>query len=180
MTDNTNSNEIWKDIDGYEGLYQVSNLGNVKSFPRNGTIKQERILKQTKDGNGYLTIGLHKNNKSKKVCVHWLVANAFIENKNNFHVINHIDGNKENNRVDNLEFCTQSYNVKEAIRLGLQKPYNEKAILQYDKYMNFIKEWKSACEVQRVLNIYQTNISKCCLKLRKTAGGFIWKFKEEN
>lgn len=109
-----------------------------------------------------------------------MVANAFIENKNNFPVINHIDGNKENNRVDNLEFCTQSHNVKEAIRLGLQKPYNEKAILQYDKYMNFIKEWKSACEVQRVLNIYQTNISKCCLKLRKTAGGFIWKFKEEN
>lgn len=66
MIDNTNSNEIWKDIDGYEGLYQVSNLGNVKSFPRNGTIKQERILKQTKDSNGYLIIGLHKNNKSKK------------------------------------------------------------------------------------------------------------------
>lgn len=172
--------EIWKDIKNYEGLYQVSNFGRIKSFPRNGTIKQERILKQTIDSNGYLIVGLHKNNKVKKVCVHWLVANAFIPKEKNHEVINHIDGNKLNNTLNNLERCTQSHNVRESIRLGLQKPYNEKAILQYDLNGTFIKEWKSACEVERQLKISQANISACCRKVRKTTGKYIWRFKEEN
>ena len=171
--------EIWKDIEGYEKLYQVSNFGRVKSYPRNGTIKEERILKQTIDNNGYLIVGLHKNNKAKKVCVHWLVANAFIPKKENDEVINHIDGNKLNNKLINLERCTQSHNVKESFRLGLQKPSNEKPILQYDLNGNFIKEWKSGCEVSRQLCISQANISACCRNVRRQAGGFVWKFKEE-
>lgn len=172
--------EIWKDIENYEGLYQVSNLGRIKSFPRNGTIKQERILKQTIDNNGYLIVGLHKNNKAKKVCVHWLVANAFIPKKETDEVINHIDGNKLNNTLNNLERCTQSHNVKESIRLGLQIPHNEKPVMQYDLQENFVKEWKSACEAERQLKISQANISACCRGVRKTTGKFIWRFKEEN
>lgn len=171
--------EIWKDIENYEGLYQVSNLGRIKSFPRNGTIKQERILKQTIDNNGYLIVGLHKNNKAKKVCVHWLVANAFIPKKETDEVINHIDGNKLNNTLNNLERCTQSHNVKESIRLGLQIPYNEKPVIQYDLQGNFVKEWKSGSEAGRQLNISQSNISACCRGLRRQANGFVWKFKEE-
>lgn len=168
--------EIWKDIPDYEGLYQVSNLGRIKSLPRNGTIKQERILKQVLDSNGYLIVGLWKNNKSKKMCVHWIIADTFIYKGKNDEVINHIDGNKLNNCVNNLERCTQSKNVKEAIRLGLQIPYNEKRVLQYDKNNNFIKEWKSISDAQRQLKIF--NIGACCRKLYKSAGGYIWKFKE--
>lgn len=181
MTDNyvQSDKEIWKDIKGYEGIYQVSNLGRIKSFPRNGTINQEKILKQTKDKTGYLTVGLHKNNNVKKVCVHWLVADAFIPRNIGDEVVNHIDGNKLNNKLDNLERCTQKHNVKESIRLGLQTPYNEKKILQYALDGTFIKEWKSACEAERQLKIPQANISACCRKVRKTTGKFIWKFKEE-
>lgn len=171
--------EIWKDIPDYEGLYQVSNLGRIKSLPRNGTIKKERILKQTLDTTGYLTIGLHKDNKVKKVNVHRLIAKTFIPNINNYNVINHIDGNKTNNKIENLEWCTQSHNAKESIRLGLQIPYNKKIVLQYDKNGNFIKEYKSTCDAQRETKIFQSNISKCCLKQRHTAGGFVWRYKEE-
>ena len=171
--------EIWKDVPNYEGLYQASNLGKIKSLPRNGTIQKERILKQTKDTNGYLIVGLHKDNKAKKVCVHWVIADTFIPKDENKKVINHIDGNKENNKLSNLERCTQSHNVRESIRLGLQKPYNEKVVLQYDLENNFIKEWKSACEVQRCLKISQANISACCLGKRKTTGKYIWRFKED-
>lgn len=73
--------EIWKDIPEYKGLYQISNLGRIKSFPRNGTIKQEKILKQTKDNNDYMVVVLYKNNKPTKYCIHRLVAKAFLENK---------------------------------------------------------------------------------------------------
>lgn len=171
--------EIWKDVKEYEGLYQVSNTGKIKSFPRNGTIKQERILKQTKDNNGYLIVGLHKNNKQKKVCVHWLVADAFIPKRKKDEVINHIDGNKLNNNLINLERCTQKHNVRESFRLKLQIPYNKKAVLQFDKENNFIKEYESLNEAERQTGIFQTNIGKCCSKKRKTAGGYIWRLKEE-
>ena len=171
--------EIWKDIEGYEGLYQVSDLGRIKSYPRNGTIKQERILKQTIDNNGYLVVGLYKNNKAKKVCVHWLVANAFIPKEKEHEVINHINGDKHNNKLSNLERCTQSYNVRESYRLGLEKPPNEKKVLQYDLNGNFIKEWKSGSEASRQTNTSQANISACCRGLRKQANEFIWRFKEE-
>ena len=171
--------EIWKDIQDYEGLYKVSNLGRIKSLPRNGTINQDRILKQTKDNNGYLIVGLHKNNTVKKTSVHRIVAKAFIKNVENYDVINHKDGNKQNNRVDNLEWCTQKYNVKEAIRLGLQVPHNKKKVLQFNKNEEFIKEYESICEAERITKIYQANISRCCMKQRKTAGGFVWRYKEE-
>jgi len=171
--------EMWKAVKGYEGLYDVSNFGRIKSYPRNGTIKKERILKQTIDTTGYFIVGLHKNNKQKKVCVHWLVADAFIPKRKGHEVINHIDGNKLNNNVTNLERCTQKHNVRESFRLGLQTPYNEKVVLQYDSNGNFIKEWKSGCEAGRQLNMSQSNISACCRGLRQQANGFVWKFKEE-
>ena len=171
--------EIWKDIIGYEGLYQVSNLGRIKSLPRNGTVKEQKILKQTLDTNGYLTIGLHKNNKAKKINIHRIVAETFVANINNYNIINHKDGNKQNNRVDNLEWCTQKHNIKEAIRLGLQIPYNKKPVFQYDKNGNFIKKYNSVCEAERKTKIFQSNISKCCLKQRHSAGGFVWRYKEE-
>ena len=100
-------NEIWKDIVGYEGLYQVSNLGNVK---RINFFKKERFVIPCSKGSGYLYVSLSKNNKQKNFYIHRLVATAFIENPDNLPVINHKDENRSNNIVDNLEWCTQKYN----------------------------------------------------------------------
>ena len=117
--------EIWKDIEGYEGLYQISDLGNVKSaYKHNG--RSNIILKQYVDKDGYLKIILYKDNKYKNFFVHRVVASAFIPNKLNYPQINHINGIKTDNRVENLEWCNQSHNSKEAHRLGLQSTKREK------------------------------------------------------
>ena len=114
-------NEIWKDIEGYEGTYQVSNTGKVKRIKtlikcKNGhnfTLKEHYIYLNDKGGN-YLTVNLNKENKTKRFYVHRLVAKAFIENVNNKSEVNHIDGNKHNNKVKNLEWVTRSENLKHA------------------------------------------------------------------
>ena len=114
--------EIWKDIKGYEGLYQVSNLGRVKSLPKyhktkSGYFSKERIIKTIRNDRGYLMVGLSKDWKKKKVFVHRLVAEAFIPNPNNYTQINHInEQEKDNNNVDNLEWCTCKYNCNYGTR----------------------------------------------------------------
>lgn len=118
-------NEIWKDIKGYEGKYQVSNLGNIKSLQRwSGSqyYNREQILKPyINKRNGYVYIYLMKNNKGKNIRVHRLVAEAFLENKNNYTDINHKDCNRTNNCVNNLEYCTRSYNIKYSFEKGNAK-----------------------------------------------------------
>lgn len=123
--------EIYKDIPEYKGIYQVSNLGNIKSVARSYTNSKgktynikERILKLT-ISNGYYSVTL--NNKGKKrFTVHRLVALAFIENPSNKDEVNHIDGNKLNNCYKNLEWCTKSENTLHAYRTGLMTPNNTK------------------------------------------------------
>ena len=105
--------EEWRDIKGYEGLYQVSNLGRVKSLARkinNQYGKKERLMTQKIDKDGYKRVGLNKNGKQIYYGVHRLVAQAFISNPNNYPQINHKDENKSNNKVDNLEWCDGKYN----------------------------------------------------------------------
>lgn len=112
--------EIWKDIEGYEGIYQVSNLGRVKSIARKVKYsrgnhsyyqyQQERLLSANQKSNGYLECSLYKDSKRTHKYIHRLVADAFIDNPNNLPVVNHIDEDKQNNKVDNLEWCTVSYN----------------------------------------------------------------------
>lgn len=125
--------EIWKDIKGYENLYQVSSFGRVKSLKRilvfldknNVEIKRKankRILNLSICPEGYYFCHICKNGECKNIKVHRLVAENFLENKNNYPCVNHIDGNKLNNNVNNLEWCTYSHNVKEAFRLGFRKP----------------------------------------------------------
>jgi DNA-binding XRE family transcriptional regulator len=111
--------EIWKDIPGYEGLYQVSNLGRVKSFPRFGTVNNERILKLHLSKYGYISACLCRENQKALKRVNRLVAFAFIPNENNLLEVNHIDGNKLNNYVENLEWVTNSENKIHAYKTGL-------------------------------------------------------------
>lgn len=133
-------NEIWKDIPNYEGLYQISNLGNVKRvlFVNNITTKpQNKILKPTSNGNGYLIISLHKNGKRKNYYIHRLVAETFLNNPNNYNEINHKDFNKKNNKVDNLEWCCRQYNVNYSIN-NMKKPkVNCKKTNTGEKYIRY-------------------------------------------
>ena len=164
--------EIWKDIEGYEGLYQVSNLGRVKSLRRN------IILRQGITRNGYEIVNLYKN-KSKYFLIHRLVANVFIPNPNNYPIVNHKDENKLNNCVDNLEWCTQKYNINYGTGIARRARSQSKIVLQYSLDGTFIKEWKSMMDIQRNLGFNQSHISECCRNIRKTAYGYIWKYKKE-
>lgn len=173
--------EIWKDIKGYEGLYQVSNLGRIR-----------KIVLQSVSKNGYKSFNLIKGNHKQVMKVHRAVAEAFIPNPNNKPQVNHIDGNKQNNNVSNLEWVTTSENMIHAIKSGLvpNKKIKEKrirktldfqntTIYQYDKNGKFIKEWKNIKEAVEYYHINLGNMSKCCKGKRKSAGGYIWKIKEQ-
>lgn len=164
--------EIWKDIKNYEGLYQVSNLGNVKSLPKMHGIRKgnEKILKPTINSKGYLRVQLSKNKSIKQCLVHRLVAETFIENIDNLPQINHIDKNKLNNKIDNLEWCSCQYNIDYSL---------SKEINQYDLKGNFIRQWKSILEASRYLKIADTNIGMCCKNKYKQVGGFIFKYANE-
>lgn len=172
--------EQWKPVVDYEGLYEVSNTGRVKSLNYNKTGK-ERLLKTDKTGR-YLRVML--GSKNGHFLVHRLVAMAFIPNPNNLPFVNHKDENKFNNCVDNLEWCTAQYNrnygtsIQRQIENQTNRKDCSKVILQYSIDGEFIREWPSGKEVQRQLGFAQTNISACCLGKYKQAYGYIWKYKE--
>lgn len=159
--------EIWKDIPGYEGLYQVSNFGKVRN-------SHKLILKYWKSW-GYNYISLCKNNKSKKYRTHRLIAKAFIPNPKKYPYVNHIDGNKSNNNVTNLEWCTSQQNTIHAYKTGLMKT---KKINQYDLNGNFIKTWNSIISASKELNINVKAIQSCCMQRTKTSGGYIWRYAD--
>ena len=166
------SNEIWRTIDGFP-KYQVSNLGRVKSQDYNGT-KKERILKAVKTKKGYLTVGLYSDKKYHSQQIHRLVALAFVDNPDNEPQVNHIDGNKENNNANNLEWCNNKYNQIHAIKNGLRVL---KEIEQYSKDGEYIKTWTSATEASKSLQIDLSHIGNVCKGKRATAGGYVWKYK---
>lgn len=159
--------EIWKDVKGFEGLYQVSNIGNVRR-------KKHLLFKTLRN---YYGVKLCKNNIKCFKYIHRLVAEAFIPNPDNKPQVNHIDGNKLNNNVNNLEWVTISENGKHAYKIGLEKPTRISPVLQYDLKGNFIKEYVSIKEAKKE-NKKCSKISACCQGKRKTAGGYVWKYKE--
>jgi len=187
--------ETWKEIKNYEGFYEVSSLGRVRSLTR--YIKQKnnskkkiagKILKPIPNKNGYLMVTLSKDCKGKRYFVHRLVADAFILNKNNKKEVNHIDENPKNNKVNNLEWVTHLENSNYGTRgKRISKNLKEwckknrvKKVKQVSLNGIFIKEWESAKDVQKELGINSKGISLCATKRRKTAGGYKWIYVMED
>ena len=167
--------EIWHDIEGYEGLYQISNKGRVKSLK----CGKERILRPGINIYGYMFVCLYHDNVKKCFKLHRLVAQAFIPNPENKPQVNHKDENKLNNCVNNLEWSTAKENSNYGTRNERITGRPFICIIQYSKDGIFIREWLGALEVERVLGINNRNINACCKGNRKSAGGFVWKYKEE-
>lgn len=170
--------EIWKDIKGYEGLYQISNDGNVKSLNYHRTGKS-KLLKTILCNNGYLYVTLSKNGKHDVRVIHRMVAEAFLDNPDNLPCINHKDEDKTNNHSSNLEFCTQKYNVHYSKCWMPSQKICSKSVLQFTKSGEFVAEYPSVNEAERQTGIHHGNISRCCngQKGYSHVGGFIWKYK---
>lgn len=198
--------EIWKDINGYEGLYQVSNLGNVKNLKRKVKISKtlekykeipEHILKPVNSKRGYLYVSLANNGKIKNVRIHKLVAEAFIPNDNGTLQINHINGIKSDNRVENLEWVTCKDNINKAWKMGLceknrellsktmkernsKRDYSETkyktSVLQYDLDGNLIKKYKSLSDAGRQNNVHASTIAYRIKN--KSKQKYIWKYED--
>lgn len=168
--------EIWRKIKGFEGFYSVSNYGKVKhdkTESKAGTgnyARQEHILKQRKNNAGYMLVDLYKGNKRHQMLVHRLVATAFLDNSLNYNVVNHKDENPMNNKVENLEWCSQKYNMNYgacACKIGKA---NSKKVIQCDASGFILREFPSIIEAER-----QTGISNGCIcevlhGKRKSAG----------
>ena len=174
--------EVWKDIKGYEGLYQVSNIGRVKSLKRTFIDKigrrqhiKERILKSETDRYGYLRVLLcASSGKRKHFAVHRLVCEAFHENSQNKPEVNHINEDKSDNRACNLEWVTK----KENCNHGTRNARIAKSVGQYTRDGKLIKVWQSIIEVERLLGFDCGSISKVARGERKTAYGYVWKYDE--
>ena len=168
--------EIWKDIAGYEGRYQVSNFGRVKSLPGKSSTNAYKggVLVLMKDACGYLTVNLSR----KMYSVHRLVAMAFIDNPNGYPCVNHKDENKANNSVENLEWCTYKYNSNYGTRNKRISENGGRKIAQYSLNGELIKTWNSAAEAARHYKVRRTTISGCCAGRQHTSCGFVWRYSD--
>lgn len=172
--------EEWKQVAGYEGLYEISNLGRVKSLKANKGKVREKILRQGKMKNGYLKVIFHKEGKVKTFLIHRLVATAFLDNPSNLRCVNHKDENKENNCVDNLEWCTHQYNVNFGTCQKRISDKLSKQVYQYTKDEKLVAIWDSTKEC-KLRGFSQGNVSQCCRNCFKREGnnvykGFIWSY----
>lgn len=181
--------EVWKDVVGYEGLYQVSNYGEIVNSKTHKTIKSE-VCK------GYQRVNLYNKGKYRHHLIHRLVATAFIENEYNHKCINHKDENKINNYFENLEWCNHKYNANYGTRnqrisiskIGKKrKPFTESAktnigiahhkqVNQFDVKNNYIETYESVKEAGTKNSIDNSAITKVCKGKKKTAGGFVWQY----
>ena len=181
----------WKDIIGYENEYQINQFGEIRTLKDSLKLKKYNVLKpQINKRNGYVYQMLYKNGKEKLLRVHRLVAMAFLPNPNNLPQVNHKDGNKQNNSVDNLEWCEQSYNMKHAFKTGLEKPSekqkaavrktNEKKRKRVVRTMGDEKnEYESATVAARKNNVGISTICRYCNKKRMPKDGASWQYIED-
>lgn len=167
--------EQWKPIEGYEGLYEVSSLGSVKSLNYNRTGK-ERILKSQNNGKGYLLVALCRDGKRKFFQIHRLVATAFIPNPNNYPHINHKDENPLNNIVNNLEWCDAKYNANYGTRNERSAAANSKAVeaSRFSDFREIYLRFVSAKEAGRNGYCHQC-VSDCCKYCYSTHRGNFYK-----
>lgn len=192
--------EIWKDIYyynepkkewvDYRGLYQVSNFGRVRSLDRivnhnhnHNHIKyltlKGKCLKTLKGGKGYLHVRLYKDGIPKRYKISRLVYFTYNPDADTKLQVNHIDEDKLNNRLDNLNLMTAKENCNYGTRNIRSALALSKTVLQFDKNGNFIKDWSSIKEAARITNMSASNIVRCCKERTKFCGGFIWKYKEK-
>ena len=164
--------EEWKDIDGYEGLYQVSNLGNIRN-------SKGKILPIRHTYDGYCYVRLSKNGKRKYPKVSRLVAIAFLPNPSNLPQVNHKDENKDNNCTNNLEWCTCKYNCNYGTRNKRMAKAQSKAVIGIKEDTGLIVEFDSMSEACRQMGIAIGNMSKCCKDDNKTLKGFNWRYLYE-
>ena len=175
--------EVWRDVKGYEGLYQVSDQGRVKSLERTFIDKigreryvKERILKPSFNGRGYLFVNLYAGGKPKMHKVHRLVCQSFHDNPENKLDVNHINENKTDNRACNLEWSTRKENCNHGTRNVRMAIAKSRPIAQYTLNGKLLKVWPSAKEVGRQTGFSRGSISKVANGKRKQAYGCIWKY----
>lgn len=179
--------EIWKDIEGYEGRYLISNKGRVKSlYDRCKAMAKDSIM-ATKLCKGYPAVNMYNDKLIKKtLLIHRMVAKAFIPNTDNKPLVNHIDGNKRNPEVSNLEWSTYSENGIHAYKvLGKScnftgrtggDSYSAKKVDQFSLDGVFIKSWDSGADIQRYYGFKSSSVSRCCSGELKKSKGFIWRW----
>lgn len=187
------SEEIWKDIEGYEGIYEVSNFGRVRSLDRYYIathsraigvpvryLKKGTILKQTLNKCGYMYVTLKVNGKVTGKSVHRLVGKAFVPGYFEGADVNHIDENKLNNNADNLEWCTRRYNLmynNRSKRVGIVQG---KEVVQLSLDGEVVNTFPTAAHAARATGVAHTHICACCREHKKikVVGGYRWKYKE--
>ena len=178
--------EIWKPIAGYEGVYEVSNLGKVKSLKRK-VIRSGKsmfvhggILKPNIINGGYEQIKLFKSGKAKMFLVHRLVAETFLPNPKKLPQVNHIDGNKLNNKLENIEWCTAKENMVHSVTHRIRRDIKPVDMLSEDG--EYIKTFNSIKEAARESGVSHNHISRCCREIYgcKSAGGYCWRFSKED
>lgn len=174
--------EIWKDISGYNGIYQVSNLGRIRSYTRKVIYPsgmphtyRGKIIEPERARTGYLRVSLSKNSVEKKYFVHRLVAGAFLDNPDNLPQVNHKDENPGNNNVENLEWCSVSYNINYGTR-NAKLSKRSRVVKQIDSSGHIVAVYKSVMDLSQKTGFDFSAIYGCCRGSRKTYKGFRWEY----
>ena len=174
--------EIWKDIPRYKGLYQASNKGRIRRLQRtivnHGTVttKKGAIIRQSCSRKGYKRVRIYFNGNEREEFVHRLVAESFIPNPKKMHLVNHKDEIKDNNSLENLEWCDYAYNNTYGTRTKRSAEKQSIKVIQYTLDGRIVAEYPSINEAARQAKISAGHICHVCKGLRPTAGGFVWAY----